>query len=384
MLQNQLSRNEKLLQLVADGYDVQVTSKGKVIINNIPYYNQKGEKKFGSLHDRNVSINNDTVVVGDHTMYFIGEVPFDKNGAPIKMYNCQQPISKLFGSGYTPAHMFSSKPDESIYRDFHKKVHHYVELISQDQWKQKQKGTLQIIDTPSIHRFSNERITSEGIAHIHSKLELNKVVIIGLGGTGSYILDSISKFPIKNILLIDGDVMEEHNTFRAPGIANVEEIGSNKAQVYCDRYSEMRNGITALPEFLKPNKYHLLDDADYIFLAIDGGQDKMDIIKYLEASNKKFIACGIGVSKSHDDQSLFANLDAFMIAPGESYELIKDISCSNDADNVYSTNIQTCELNSMNAAQAIILFKKHIGYYYNSDKTYRSSLCVPAIDSDSI
>jgi hypothetical protein len=37
------------------------------------------------------------------------------------------------------------------------------------------------------------------------KLELGKIAIIGLGGTGSYVLDLAAKTPVKEIHLFDGD-----------------------------------------------------------------------------------------------------------------------------------------------------------------------------------
>jgi hypothetical protein len=42
--------------------------------------------------------------------------------------------------------------------------------------------------------------------------------IVGLGGTGSYVLDLVAKTPVPAIHLFDGDEFLQHNAFRAPGL----------------------------------------------------------------------------------------------------------------------------------------------------------------------
>lgn len=37
-----------------------------------------------------------------------------------------------------------------------------------------------------------------------------------------------------------------------------------------------------------------------------------------------------------------------------------------DDDGVYATNIQICELNALNAALAVIAWKRHLGFYASS------------------
>src|SRR5438445_712509 len=66
-------------------------------------------------------------------------------------------------------------------------------------------------------------LTTEGGATTET-LALRKVVIIGLGGTGSYILDLVAKTPVQAIHLYDGDVMLTHNAFRSPGAPTIEEL----------------------------------------------------------------------------------------------------------------------------------------------------------------
>ena len=58
------------------------------------------------------------------------------------------------------------------------------------------------------------------IVTINSKLKSLRIGIVGLGGTGSYVLDFVAKTPVKEIHLFDGDTFDQHNAFRAPGAAS--------------------------------------------------------------------------------------------------------------------------------------------------------------------
>ena len=49
------------------------------------------------------------------------------------------------------------------------------------------------------------------------RLAGDRIGIVGLGGTGSYILDYVSKTRVVEIHLFDGDGYQQHNAFRAPG-----------------------------------------------------------------------------------------------------------------------------------------------------------------------
>ena len=47
--------------------------------------------------------------------------------------------------------------------------------------------------------------------------KLKRIAIVGLGGTGSYVLDLVAKTPVWEIHLYDGDAFLQHNAFRSPG-----------------------------------------------------------------------------------------------------------------------------------------------------------------------
>ncbi len=55
--------------------------------------------------------------------------------------------------------------------------------------------------------------------------------IVGLGGTGSFILDLIAKTPIHEIHPYDADKLYTHNAFRGAPAASVEELDAAPAKV---------------------------------------------------------------------------------------------------------------------------------------------------------
>jgi tRNA A37 threonylcarbamoyladenosine dehydratase len=59
---------------------------------------------------------------------------------------------------------------------------------------------------------------------ISDKLKIPKVAIVGLSGTGVYVLDLVAKTPVQEIHLFDGDLFHSHNAFRSPGAASLDEL----------------------------------------------------------------------------------------------------------------------------------------------------------------
>ena len=68
------------------------------------------------------------------------------------------------------------------------------------------------------------------------------MAIVGLGGTGSYILDFLAKTPVQHIHLFDGDRFLQHNAFRSPGAPSLEELQEELSKVgwFQRIYSRMR------------------------------------------------------------------------------------------------------------------------------------------------
>lgn len=108
-----------------------------------------------------------------------------------------------------------------------------------------------------------------------------RIVQVGCGGTGSYIVPSICQYistsPLKNkteIILIDGDIIEQKNLVRQRFIA--QDLGRNKAEVLAERYSSAF-GVTvkSLSEYLDVEKHRELisGNNNYYPLIVIGAVD---------------------------------------------------------------------------------------------------------------
>lgn len=102
-----------------------------------------------------------------------------------------------------------------------------------------------IEDSTSVFQYEDSNSARASIGGISEKLKNQKIGIIGLGGSGSYVLDLVAKCPVQSIHLYDGDSFFQHNAFRAPGVAALDEIQqcNSKVQYFARMYSRMHKSI---------------------------------------------------------------------------------------------------------------------------------------------
>lgn len=98
-----------------------------------------------------------------------------------------------------------------------------------------------------------------------------KIAIIGLGGTGAYILDLVAKTPVAEVHIYDGDSFDQHNAFRSPGASSIEDLRANlkKAEFYGTTYSKMHRRIISHPYYVRKDIYSELDNMSYVFICVD-------------------------------------------------------------------------------------------------------------------
>lgn len=108
-------------------------------------------------------------------------------------------------------------------------------------------------DSPDdIFNYADTASSRAGIMAVSRKLEIATIAIVGLGGTGSYVLDLVAKTPVREIHLFDADKFLQHNAFRSPGAPSVGELRAIplKVSYLKERYARMHRGITAHDEFV--------------------------------------------------------------------------------------------------------------------------------------
>lgn len=114
------------------------------------------------------------------------------------------------------------------------------------------------------------------------KLTASHVMIVGLGGVGSYAAEFIARSGIGRMTIIDGDVVDPTNRNRQlPALAN--NHGKSKALIMEERLKAINPEIalTVVNEFINPEmvKHHLNEKPDYIIDAIDSITPKITFIK---------------------------------------------------------------------------------------------------------
>ncbi len=300
---------------------------------------------------------------------FAGEYPCDQNGVALTKISNSSGHFAIAGD-LTADHCFSSKP-KSGYVDYHEKMSTYAAIISSPATALDASVTarnhrvVQSSDDSPFVYFDNASGRA-GISAVTQKLEVNSLAIVGLGGTGTYVLDFIAKTPVKQIHLIDGDPFEQHNALRAPGAASIDDLRGRPCKVdyLTSIYGRMHKGIVPHRDFIDADNLALLSGHDMVFICIDANAIKRPIIEALEQAGCPFIDVGMGVELV--DDGLTAMLRTTTSTPDHRSHVHKRSRIPMDpapGEDLYARNIQISELNAMNACLAVIRWKKLCGFY---------------------
>ena len=127
------------------------------------------------------------------------------------------------------------------------------------------------------------------------KLKNSTVVVFGLGGVGSYVVEALARSGIQNLVIVDKDIVDITNINRQL-IATHSTIGKSKVDVAKKRILDINPNcnIMAIKEFVsKENIAQLLDvkNINYIIDAIDTVSSKLSIIEYAYNNSIKIISC---------------------------------------------------------------------------------------------
>ena len=226
MLQGPFSLSPDLKRLRDEGYFVQIRG-GFLIMREVPYVNAQRKVHTGSLISSLTLAGDVTRPPDTHVVHFDGDYPCGANGTQIRQISHQSGDMDL-GSGLTAKHSFSSKPANG-YTDYYHKMTTYAAILSGPAAVLNPGATPRTFRVPedeedSVFNYIETASDRVGIGPLTERLATEKVAIIGLGGTGSYVLDLVAKTPVREIRLFDGDEFLQHNAFRAPGAPSINEL----------------------------------------------------------------------------------------------------------------------------------------------------------------
>jgi hypothetical protein len=130
--------------------------------------------------------------------------------------------------------------------------------------------------------------------------------------------------------------------------------------------------IISHPEYIKLNNLNNLDQLSFFFIAIDKSEVKKIIVNHLESKSIGFIDVGMGIQII--DGAILGNLRTTLstVEKREHVHEKQRIKFGENPNNEYSSLPQIAELNGLNAAFAIIKWKKIIGFYHDREEEYHS------------
>ena len=368
-----ISLSPDLKRFDDDGYGIEVRG-GYVLVKHVPYVAEDCNIRYGLLIST-LSLAGDVTTKPDsHTVWFVGGIPCDQNGNSLEDSLVAGHRQEL-DNGLVADYLFSRKPAAG-YSDYYHKMTTYEEFISKyaklidASAAARTFAVIETQDDDSPFNYTDTASSRAQIVPATRKLEIGSVAIVGLGGTGSYILDLVAKTPVKDIHLFDSDKFGQHNAFRAPGAPSIATLKSvpRKASYFRDIYSAMHRDIV-IHEHVDESTVDELRSMAFAFIAIEGGDSRKFVTEKLSEYEVPFIDVGMGINEK--DASLFGTLRV-MLSTDQSRNRISSILpiTVGDDEGIYSSNVQVADLNALNAALAVIKWKKFLGFYADLGKEH--------------
>lgn len=367
------SHNPFIQELEDEGYDVDFIN-GYFLIYGLPYLDESGALAYGDWASP-VDLTNWVIdPPSNHQAWFRGGRPHDGTGRQLRIGGGAHKVK--VSEDFETDESFSYKLQESgqnrAYRSFEEKVRTYLDTITAPAMaaypeatplrgiaiKAARQGTpLRFPDTLSSRYHMND---------VSFLLKDKKAAIVGLGGTGSYILDFLARTHLAQITLFDADKVQVHTLFRLPGFIP-RAIGAKKVEALAQQYGHWHANIVPVTEQITGENIESLRTFDFVFLSLDHGPSRIFIADWLSANKIPFVDCGMGLNRvpvglngvvriTGVDRQAFDQTARTVHLPGGDPE-----------GGEYRKQGQIAELNALNATLAVIRFKQHFGIYDRLD-----------------
>lgn len=150
------------------------------------------------------------------------------------------------------------------------------------------------------------------------KLASAKVCIFGIGGVGSYALESIARAGIGSIIIADHAVIDQTNINRQL-IALESTVGTPKTRAAAIRIKDINPNIslTEVNEFVNSENISSIipEDTDYIVDAIDSVSSKLALIEFADKMNIPIISCMGTGNKMHPEKFQISDIYKTSVDP---------------------------------------------------------------------
>lgn len=307
----------------------------------------------------------------DYTAYWLGERPRNIDRSLV-LSLVNDDLLRNHGDGLKSEHYLSCKPDnyaDKNYPTFYEKVVTYYNTISSPAFAtdkqacERLKNEVVQQSEDSVLLYAETNATRADIASLSDCFKEQKVAIIGLGGTGAYLLDFLAKMPLKEIHLFDDDLFNTHNAYRCPGVASTSILSEcmMKVTYLKNIYSNMHKAIFEHPVKVTSSNIAELDEMDFVFICVDTVDARNNIARHLIEKTIPFIDSGLGLIKG--PRGLMGLIRVTTGYP-EHYNHVGDaFGCEVGIEDEYSSNIQIAELNALAAILMVTKWKRMMNYY---------------------
>jgi hypothetical protein len=372
MFHQLVNHNADIKRLVDKGYAVAFDGLNYLVVRDIPYLDHVRGLQWGAIVSKFVDKGKDVIEQEDHQIFFAGSHPHGLDGKPIpNLGGGPIPLAMSEGSkDVVVQRSFSNKPKVAgKFSDFFEKIESYVTIISGPAIELHKANpltfrTMETAPSDSPFKFRDTLTSRAEIGDLSAKFKNDVIAIIGLGGTGAYILDFMVKTPVREIRGFDRDRYFVHNAFRSPGRLDESEIGKTKAEIYHARYDNFRTGLTIAEKFVDTTCEEDFKGVTFAFVCVDKGSSRAGIFDLLMKLGIPFIDVGMGLNRKQGP------LDGMLRVTYYSAERAGELrekglsSLTDDPNDEYRTNIQISELNALNACLAVLRFKQIRGFYF--------------------
>jgi len=371
-----ISRSDDLRRLLNEGFELEVGS-GYVRLSHIPYVTASRTVRYGVLACSLVVAGGTTGHPTDHTVRWVGDYPCDPSGHQLTQLVNNPSLHEQVSDDLVATFSFSHKPTGG-YPDYYQQLVAYARILEGYAREVDSSVTarpftvVKLREDESVFRYMDTASSRAGILELSAKLEGERIAIIGLGGTGGYVLDLVSKTAVREIHLFDADSFQEHNAFRSPGAASAEELEAKPTKVawLSGVYARLRRNVIPHPYNVTEANLSELDSMTFVFLCYDGGSSKRAVVQHILSRTIPFIDVGMGMRLR---EGVIDGLVRVTACTADRNGHVDDrIPFGSTEDDLYSTNIQTVDLNSLNAALAVIKWKKLRGFYFDQRREHNS------------
>ena len=270
------------------------------------------------------------------------------------------------------------EPDETAHDLLHRYAKHVVGAVSAAGYSEPA-----ALAMPDPFHIPNTFEARAAIAPVQDRIRGQRIAIIGLGGTGAYLLDLIAKTPVSEIHLLDSDCVDWHTLKRAPGAPTAEEIelvraGSLlKVDYYHSKYAAFRDGIHPHPVRVdSPSMFReLLSDhpIDYAFVCIDqltdGDSSRQDAVyRAVTEAGVPFIDSGVSITLEECAVRGAVTTSAYDAGSDAWKYAIPNARLNGGAPGY--RNVQLPEVNAAAAMFAVMEWRRRTGQYVSESASF--------------